>query len=83
MRRVRITVAENVRQYTTYEADLDDDTAAELCSTYPMLTSSSYLDTIDERIRRIVETNDVMEEQVETDASPEFAYEVVDLYEVG
>jgi hypothetical protein len=83
MRRVRITVAENVRQYTTYEADLDDSLAAELCSTYPMLTSSLYLDIIDERIRRIIATKDARNEEAEPGDSPEFAYEVTDLYEVG
>lgn len=83
MRRVRITVAENVRQYTTYEADLDDGLAAELCSTYPMLTSSLYLDTIDERIRQIIATNDIGNEESEPDSSPEYAYKVIDLYEVG
>lgn len=79
MRRVKITVAENVRKYTTYEADIDDYLAAELSSEHPMLTCSDYLDTMDERIDKITDTTDIESEEFSSADSSEFAYQVADL----
>lgn len=77
MKLMKITVAENRRQYSTYEARIADDLAADLSAEFTAYTRSLYLGVMDPRIAEALTGADLVTRVCEPSRTPEYAYEVM------
>lgn len=81
MTRIQIKIAENVRQYSTYTAEVDDALAATLCDEFPSYTRSLYLDTLDPRIEQLISGTEPTSTKREPGHTPEYAYQIAPVAE--
>lgn len=76
MTRIRIKIAENVRQYSTYTTEVNDALASTLCDELISYTRSLYRNTLDPRIEQLISDAEPTGTMQEPGHTPEYAYQV-------